>query len=165
MAEIVKPDAGQIPLFSSDQLPRRKKPSEKGLKAQRVINKYTVLAGGLGLIPVVRLAGQVAVSGLLVKLLADLCRIYGVAFSDQQNKILVAAILGGAHYEWISRYLLKLIGPYSPVPHSPAVLLLRPAISGLLVYYIGRLFLVHLESGVWYAAAEKCSIKPLLDTN
>ncbi len=101
-----------------------------------------------------RLVGQVAVAALLVKLLADLCRIYGISFSDQQNKILVAAIFGGAHYEWVSRYLLKLIGPYSPMSYSPAALLLRPAVSGLLVYYIGRLFLVHLESGVWHTAAE-----------
>ena len=155
MAELVKPDAGQIPLFRPDQLPHRKKLSGKGLKAQRVINQYTVLAGGLGFIPVSRLAGQVAVGGLLVQLLADLCRIYGISFSYQQHKILVAAILGGAHYEWVSRYLLKLIGPYSPVSYSTAALLLRPAVSGLLVYYVGRLFLVHLESGVWHAAAEE----------
>ncbi len=48
MAELFKPDAGQIPLFRPDQLPHRKKLSEKGLKSQRVINKYNVLAGGLG---------------------------------------------------------------------------------------------------------------------
>lgn len=165
MAESDMLGAGQIPLLRPVQLPHRKNQSEKGLKAQRVIKKYTVIAGGLGLIPVVRLAGQVAVGGLLVKLLADLCRIYGVAFSDQQNKILVAAILGGAHYDWVSRYLMKFIGAYSPVPHSPAALLLRPAVSGLLVYHIGRLFLVHLESGVWHAAAENCPFKPLLDTS
>lgn len=155
MAESDKTDAGQIPLLNPDKLPRRKKRSENTLKARRTILKYTVIAGGIGFLPAPGLAGQVAVGGLLVNLLDDLCRIYGISFSDQQNKILIAAILGGAHYDWISRYLMKFISAYRPVLHTPGVLVLRPAVSGMLVYYIGRLFLVHLESGVWHTAAEK----------
>ncbi len=155
MAETDKTDAGQIPLLRPEQLPRRKKRSENALKARRTLYKYTAIAGGIGFIPAAGLAGQVAVGGLLLKLLDDLCRMYGVSFSDQQNKILIAAILGGAHYDWISRYLMKFISAYRPILHSPGVLLLRPAVSGLLVYYIGKLFLIHLESGVWHAAARK----------
>ena len=162
MAETNMSDAGQIPLFRPDQLPHRKKLSENGRKAQRTIHKYTLIAGGIGLVPVARLAGQVAVGALLVKLLNDLCRVYGVSFFAQQNKILIAAILGGAHYDWISRYLMKLLKANMPVHQFPGTILLRPAISGALVHYIGRLFLVHLESGVWHAAAEE---KPKISTN
>jgi uncharacterized protein (DUF697 family) len=154
MAETDKSDAEKIPLLKSSQLPRRKKLSEKGLKAQQVINKYTVLASGIGFIPF-PFAGQVAVGGLLVKLLNDLCRIYGLSFSDHQIKIIIAVILGGSHYDWISRYLMKYIKGYMPVLNSAGSLLLRPAISGLLVYYIGKLFLVHLESGAWLRVKEK----------
>ena len=154
MAERDKYDAEKIPLFKPNQLPRSKKLSAKGLKAQRAINKYTALASGIGLIPV-PLAGQVAVGGLLVKLLNDLCRIYELSFSDHQVKIIVTAILGGAHYEWISHYLMKYIKGYTPVLNSAGSLLLRPVISGLLVYYIGKLFLGHLESGAWIRAKEK----------
>ena len=155
MAETDTSGTEKIPLFRPNQLPRKKKLSAKGLKAQRAINKYALIAGGIGFIPVARFTGQVAVGGLLVKLLDDLCRIYGISFSDHQNKIIISAILGGAHYDWISRYLMKYIRAYSPVLNSAGSLLLRPAVSGLLVYYLGKLFLVHLESGVWHGTVEK----------
>jgi len=154
MAETDQSDAEKIPLIKPNQLPRRKKLSEKGLKAQRVINKYTVLASGIGFIPFA-FTGQVAVGGLLVKLLNDLCRIYGLSFSDHQIKIIVSAILGESHYDWISRYLMKYIKGYAPVLNFAGSLLLRPVISGLIVYYIGKLFLWHLESGAWLKVKEK----------
>ncbi len=154
MLEIDKSDAEKIPLLKPNQLPRRKKLSAKGLKAQRIINKYTLIASGIGFIPI-PFAGQVAVGGLLVKMLNDLCRIYGLSFSDHQVKIIVTAILGGAHYDWISNYLMKYIKGYTPVLNSAGSLLFRPAISGLLVYYIGKLFLGHLEAGAWQRVKEK----------
>ena len=154
MADTDTSNVDKIPLHKPNQLPRRRKLSAQGLKAQRVINKYTILASGIGFIPV-PLAGQVVIGGLLVKLLNDLCRIYGLSFSDHQIKIIVTAVLAGAHYDWISRYLMKYIKGYTPVLNSAGSLLLRPAISGLLVYYIGKLFLLHLESGVWVRVKEK----------
>ena len=155
MAETHEIDSEQLALFRPEQLPHNKELSEKGLKAQRIVKKYAVIAGGVGLIPLARFSGQIVVGGILLKLLRDLCRIYGISFTDQQDKILIASILGGAHYDWISRYLMKFIRVYTPMAYSPATLLLRPAVSGVLVYYIGRLFLVHLESGVWHAAVKK----------
>ena len=154
MAQVNKSDAKTIPLFKPNELPQAKRLSAKGLQAQRVIKKYTVLAGGIGLIPT-PFVGQIAIAGLLAKLLNDLSRIYGVTFSDHQIKNTVTAILGGAHAEWISRYLLKYMQGYAPALNSAGSLLLRPAISGLVVYYIGKLFLGHLESGAWLRVKEK----------
>lgn len=147
---------GQIPLLKPTQALERKKLSAKGRKAQSLIRRYAFIAGGLGAFPLSHLAGQAVVAGMLLKLLNDLCRLYDVRFSDQQNKILIASILGGAHYHWIGGYLLKLVKGCRPLLRSPAAtLLLHPAVAGVLVYYIGRLFLVHLESGVWHAAMTK----------
>ena len=154
MPQANKSDAKTIPLFKPNELPQTKKLSAKGLQAQRVIKKYTAIASGVGLIPV-PFVGQIAVAGLLAKLLNDLSKIYGISFSDHQIKNTVTAILGGAHAEWISRYLLKYIQGYSPAFNSIGSLLLRPAISGLVVYYIGKLFLGHLESGAWLRVKEK----------
>lgn len=154
MTEANAIDSERLALVSPDQLPHKNGLSAKGVKAQRLVKKYSALAGGVGLIPLARFGGQVAVGGILLKLLRDMCNIYGLSFSDQQYKILIASILGGAHYNWISRYALKFMRNYSPMSYAPSGLLLRPAVSGLLVYYIGRLFLVHLESGVWRAAAK-----------
>lgn len=155
MVEIYDVDDEHVPLFDPKRLPQKKNLSAKGIKAQRIIRQYTALASGLGLIPLSRFGGQIMISGLLLKLLRDMCRIYGITFSDQQYKILIAGILGGAHYAWISAYLIKFVRNYSAIPHTTATLLLRPAVSGYLIYYIGKLFLLHLEAGVWHAAANK----------
>lgn len=146
---------GKIPLYKPSQLPRRKKKrSAKQAEARRVLSKYTLIASGIGFIPA-PLAGQLAVGGLLAKLMSDLCAIYGLSFSDHQIKITVTAVLSGAHYDWISHYLIKYVKGYTPLSASAGSLLIRPAVSGLLVYYIGKLFLLHLESGAWIRVKEK----------
>lgn len=154
MAQESQTNPKPIRLINTKQPPRGKQLSIKGKKARRLINKYAAMAGGVGFLPV-PLLGQVAVSALLVKLLNDLCKIYGVSFSDHQIKITVAAILGGAHAEWINQYLISYLRGYTPVLNSAGSLLLRPAISGLLVYYIGKLFLGHFEAGAWVRVKEQ----------
>lgn len=152
MTDAEATESGQIPLLRPTKELLGIKLSKKGLKAQRLVKRYSLMAGGLGVVPMTALVGQAAVAGLLLKLLNDLCRIYDVSFSDQQSKILIASILGGAHYHWISRYLTRFARSYFSLGRTPATMLLHPVISGVLVYYIGRLFLVHLESGVWHSA-------------
>ncbi|GAB4257249.1 MAG: hypothetical protein Kow0065_06460 [Methylomicrobium sp.] len=142
-----------IPLYKPKQLSKKRKRTLKSLKARKLIGRYTLIAGGVGLIPS-PLAGQFAVGGLLVKLMSELCDIYGIRFSDHQIKNTIMAILGGAHYDWISHYLIKYVRGYTPIPSSTASFVLRPAVSGLLVYYIGKLFLLHLESGAWIRSKE-----------
>ena len=154
MAEADETNVETAPLNKPKRPPRRKKLSARGLEAQRVINKYTAIAGGVGFIPA-PFAVQVTLAGVLAKLLSDLCRIYGVSFTDHQIKIIVTAVLGGAHAEWINHYLLKYIKGYAPVLNPAGSLLLRPVVSGLTVYYIGKLFLGHFEAGSWVRIKEQ----------
>lgn len=118
-----------------------------------MLKNYSIIAGGIGLItgPVEH---QVSIAILLGKLLNDMGHLYGLSFSDNQSKILVAAILGGVHTHWINRYLLKLFR-YTPVSIQSANIFLRPAITSSIVYYIGKLFLIHFESGVWNHKTQK----------
>lgn len=146
-------DEKPIPLFKDRQLSRDRKLSAKGRQARRLVNRYTAAAGGTGFIPL-PLFGQVAVAALLMKLLSDLCSIYGVSFSDHRIKITVTAILGGAHAEWLNHYLMKYVRGYIPALYSTGTSLLRPAVSALLVYYIGKMFLGHFESGAWVRVKE-----------
>ena len=154
MTQVDKTDTKTIPLLKPNELPKAKKLSAKGLQARRVIKKHTAIASGIGFIPVPFIS-QLVLASHLAKLLNDLCKIYGVSFSDHQIKIIVTAVLGGAHAEWISRYLLKYMKGYTPALYSPGLLLLRPAMSAIIVHYIGQLFLGHLESGAWLRTIEK----------
>ncbi len=154
MSDSEQNNAENVPVFKPHELPRGNKLSKKALKAQKVIRKYTLLAGSAGLIPGSYVT-QVAVMGLLIKLLNELCRIYDLSFSDHQIKIIVISILGGGHTEWISEYLLKFLKGNAPAVDYTVPLLLRPAISGFVVHYIGKLFLGHLETGAWVRVKEK----------
>lgn len=136
-----------LPFLKKEAMPRVKTYSAKGKQAQQLLRKHSMIAGALGFI-----AGpielQISIAALLTKLLNDMSRLYGLSFSDNQSKILISAILGGVHSHWINRYLLKLTR-YTPISINSANLILRPTITGLIVYYIGKLFLIHFETGVW----------------
>ena len=47
---------------------------------------------------------MVSTAALLTKLLYDMSQIYGQSFTKNQSKILISAILGGAHAHWINHY-------------------------------------------------------------
>lgn len=152
MSEQTPANESQIPLYKKDELPPIKRLSAKGKKAHRMLKRYALIAGGVGLISS-SLTHQVSTAALLTKLLNDMGQMYGLSFSDNQSKILVSAILGGAHAHWINHYLVKVI--HRNTPWRSVGMLLRPAVSGSVVYYIGRLFLIHLETGVWRNKAYK----------
>ncbi len=136
-----------LPFSKKEALPRIRAYSANGKRAQQLLRKHSLIAGGLGFI-----AGpielQISIAALLAKLLHDMSRLYGLSFSDNQSKILISAILGGVHSHWINRYLLKLTR-YTPISIYSANLILRPTITSLIVYYIGKLFLIHFETGIW----------------
>ena len=72
-------------------------------RALKIVNYYTLLSSGLGLIPT-PLLYQIAVGGLLSKMLYDLSELYGTSLTKQKNKAIIASILGGGHSEWITVY-------------------------------------------------------------
>ena len=147
MSQQIPAEETQIPLFKKEELPGIKKLSPKGRAAKRTLKKYSLFAGGFGFItgPFAR---QISIAALLTKLLNDMSRIYGQSFSENQTKILISAILGGVHAHWINRYLLKVIR-YTPISIRSANILLTPVVTSSIVYYIGKLFLIHFETGAW----------------
>jgi len=153
MSQQIPADESQIPFLKKQELPAIKTLSSRGKAAKRALKKYSIIAGGFGFIssPVTR---QISIAALLGKLLNDMSHIYGQSFSENQSKILISAILGGVHAHWINRYLIKLIN-YTPLSIRSANILLRPAVSSSIVYYIGELFLIHFETGAWIHKVHK----------
>jgi len=147
MSQQIPAEETQIPLFKKEELPGIKKLSPKGRTAKRMLKKYSLIAGGLGFIarPFAR---QLSIAALLTKLLNDMSGVYGQSFSKNQTKILISAILGGVHAHWINRYLLKIIR-YTPLSIRSANIFLSPAVTSSIVYQIGKLFLIHFETGAW----------------
>jgi len=116
--------------------------------ALKIVNKYVLVSGGIGLIPA-PFFGQVAIAALLAKMLNDLCQVYNTKLSEHKSKAIVASVLGGAHSDWITYYLTNFFNKIVPTMNMVGGVVVRPLISGTITYAIGRLFIHHFESGAW----------------
>jgi len=129
-------------------------------RALKIVNNYTLLSGGVGLIPN-PFFYQVAVGGLLGKMLYDLGELYGTSLTKQKNKAIIASVLGGAHSEWITVYLGDNIEKILPGMSVISNTIARPVVAAGITYAIGRLFVKHFDSGAWLRETAALNI-PLL---
>ena len=117
-------------------------------RALKIVNRYTLLSVGIGLIPTPFLY-QAAVGGLLSKMLYDLCELYGTSLSKQKHKAIITAVLGGAHAEWITVYLRGYIRTGLHGMSVSGTSIARPVVAAGIAYAVGKLFITHFESGAW----------------
>jgi len=119
---------------------------KKNAEAMKIVNKYVLLSGGTGLIPV-PFFDQVAIGVLLAKMLSDLCQLYGAKFSDNKIEAIVSSVLGGAHSDWITTYIGKYLYKIAPGINMVGSVITRPLVSAAITYVIGKNFVIHFESG------------------
>lgn len=117
-------------------------------RALKIVNNYTLVSSGLGLIPA-PLFYQVVLGGLLGKMLYDLSELYGTSLTKQKNKAIIASVLGGAHSEWITVYLGGNIEKVLPGLAAIGNTFARPVVASGITYAIGRLFVKHFDTGAW----------------
>lgn len=120
----------------------------KRARALKIVYAYVALSGSVGLIPL-PLLDQVLIGGLLGKMIQDLCRLYGVPVTGHKAKTILAAVLGGSHAEWISRYLLIYLNKFLPRLSSAGRIVTRPIVSAATAYAVGLLFVHHFDKGAW----------------
>lgn len=115
-------------------------------KAKLVINKYVGWSVGAGAIPVPFL-DLVTVTGVQLKMLNELAKLYDVAFSENRVKSLVASLVGSivpTGLAWgVGGSLLKSI----PFIGTIAGTIAMPAFAGAATYAVGKVFVQHFESG------------------
>lgn len=117
-------------------------------RALKIVNRYTLLLGGIGLISS-PLLYQAAVGGLVGKMLYDLNKLYGTSMTEQKSKAIIASVLGGAHSEWITSYLGNTVKKVLPNVSTVGNAVVRPVVAAGITYAIGKLFIKHFESGAW----------------
>lgn len=118
----------------------------RSASAKKMVRHYTYWALGLGAIPIpfVDVAG---VLGAQIKMLRELSKLYGVAFSENRAKALVSALIstigGGVLSVAVVGSLLKLI----PVVGTAMGVVAMPAVAGAVTLTLGNIFMMHFESG------------------
>jgi uncharacterized protein (DUF697 family) len=119
--------------------------SKLGLSTD-LVKKYMWWSMGAGLIPV-PFVDLVAVSGVQLKMLKDMSDLYGIKFSENRGKSIVAALLGYIVPNSLSfggmSVLLKMI----PVVGTLIGGLSMSLFSGAATYAIGKVFIQHFEAG------------------
>ncbi len=117
----------------------------KSLEADSIVRKYVYWSTGLSLLPV-PVFGVASVLGVQLKMLSELSTLYGVPFSDDIGKALIASLGGGLGAMVIGRPVLAqalcaVLPPFWPV------LVAVSSTAAASTYAIGRIFIRHYELG------------------
>jgi uncharacterized protein (DUF697 family) len=113
--------------------------------ADAVVTKYVPWSMGVGFVPVPLLV-VAGLAGIQIKMLSDISKIYGVEFSENRVKSILASLLGGIVPGALSGGVGGLIAaiPFVGMWLLPATM---PLLSGAATYAVGKVFIQHFESG------------------
>jgi uncharacterized protein (DUF697 family) len=118
---------------------------EREAQAHEIVSQHAWWAGALNLIPT-PFIGTIANTAIHLKMLKSLSDHYGVDFTEDLGKKLIAALVGGvvpSATTETARSLLRFIPVVGPVLSIVAL----PALSSATTYAIGEVFVQHFESG------------------
>jgi uncharacterized protein (DUF697 family) len=114
---------------------------DKQQSAQRVVKQHVIWSVGAGLVPV-PIVDFVAVTGIQVDLIRQLCTLYGVGFEESTGKVWVGALTGGA----VARIGASAIKALPGIGTLLGGLSMSIA-SGASTYGVGQVVVKHLEAG------------------
>ena len=109
--------------------------------AEKVIRQHVIWSVGAGLVPL-PLVDFLAVTGIQVDLIRQLCTLYGVRFQESEGKVWVGALTGGAVARIGASALKALPGLGSLIGG-----LSMSIASGASTYAVGQVVVNHLEAG------------------
>ena len=117
----------------------------KAEQAENAVTTYLLWSMAAGMAPVV--VDTIAVSGVQLKMLHSLSKIYDIPFKKDAGKSVTASLMGGLGTASVSRggvgTAIKLIPFIGPMVGTIAM----PVIAGATTYAIGKLFSQHFASG------------------
>jgi uncharacterized protein (DUF697 family) len=114
-------------------------------QASKLVDRFAIWSGVAGLIPL-PVVDLLAVGGLQVQMLRRLSQVYGVDFSENRGKALIAALAGTmipATSGMGAASALKAV----PIVNLLAAGFVMPILSAGATYAIGKTFVQHFETG------------------
>jgi len=111
-------------------------------EANNMVKNYIIASMGAALVPV-PLFDMVALTGIQLKMLHSLAKLYNVKFTKNLGKSLIGSLLGGIVPTSTAASLAKAV----PGVGTTAGVIGMSAIGGAATYAIGRVFIQHFESG------------------
>lgn len=130
----------------------------KEQQSQKLVKNYMWWSMGAGLIPV-PFVDLVAVSGVQLKMLAGISKIYGVEFQENRGKALIASLVGYVVPSTLSfgsvGSLLKAIPLVGTLVGAPSMVVF----CGASTYALGKIFVQHFASGGTFLSFDPAKVK------
>jgi len=116
------------------------------IRALAIVSRYMRWSMGASLIPVPGV-DSLAISGVQLKMLAEVSEIYGVPFSRSRAQSIVAALCGGLGVTALGNGLIGQALRLIPFIGPLAALAAFPALAAAATLAIGKVFIQHYEMG------------------
>jgi uncharacterized protein (DUF697 family) len=120
-------------------------PEERKAFANRLVDRFAIWSGVAGLIPL-PVVDVFAVGGLQLQMVRRLSQIYGVPFSHNSGKAIIAS-LAGSMIPTTSGIGAASTLKFVPVIGTLTAGIVMPALSAGATWAIGKAFIQHFESG------------------
>ncbi|MBI3436394.1 MAG: YcjF family protein [Proteobacteria bacterium] len=117
--------------------------------ATQLVDRFSLWSGAAGLIPL-PLVDVAAVGGVQIQMLRRLSEIYGVPFSDNMGKSIIASLAGSIiPASTAAGAAISVMSLAKSIPGVGTVVgaLTMPAFSAGATYIIGKVFIQHFASG------------------
>lgn len=120
--------------------------TEQELTAMGTVQKYSMIAAGVGLIPipVLDMAGLAAVQVAMVRSIANQ---YGQTMGENWGKATITALIGGAVPTGLASGTAGMLVRQIPLVGSMLGFVTLSAFATAVTYAVGTVFIRHFESG------------------
>ena len=120
-------------------------PERRRAVAVKLVERFSLWSGAAGLIPI-PFVDLAAVSGVQIRMLGRISQIYGVPFSANRGKALIASLAGSMIPVSSALGAASLVKSV-PVVGTAVSVFAMPAMSAGATYAIGMVFIEHFASG------------------
>jgi uncharacterized protein (DUF697 family) len=115
-------------------------------RAVEVTRNYMWWSMGAGLVPY-PIVDLLAVAAVQLRMMEDISGIYGVKFSENRGKSIIASLIGTLVANSIANGAVGSLLKFVPVFGTFLGALSMPAFAGASTYAVGKVFIMHMETG------------------
>lgn len=120
--------------------------TEQELDAMRIVQKHSMVAGAVGLVPI-PLFDMAAIAAVQVKMLSTLASHYGQELKKEWGKATVSTLIGAVLPTGLASGTAGVIVRQIPVVGSVLGFVTVSAFAIAITYAVGTVFIRHFESG------------------
>jgi uncharacterized protein (DUF697 family) len=121
-----------VPLFTANN---------RHEKAMHLVKKWSQWSIAAGIVPI-PFVDNLAISGVQLKMVHDLCKHYGVKFEKEAVVAIMASLIGGALVTSVTGTITHVV--LKSIPYAEQVL--QPTLSFATTYSLGYVFVKHFEN-------------------